>query len=96
METAANVIFQICDGLEDLHSEHIIHRDLKLENVMFNDGKIKIVDLGCSNYYGEGIDRNTRIGTRPCMSPEAVSSEKQDDRSDIWSLGVILYEILTK
>jgi serine/threonine protein kinase len=47
--------------------------------------------LGCSNYYGEDIQRLTSIGTKPYWSPELLSGDGQDDRLDVWCLGVILY-----
>ena len=55
---------------------------------------MKIVDLGCSNFYSEGISRQTTIGTRLYWSPEIIAQEEQNDRLDIWCLGVVLYELV--
>lgn len=90
----ADIILQCCCGLEALHDSHIIHRDIKLENIMYNNSKIKIVDLGCSNFYGATIPRKTTIGTRLYYSPEILLQEEQNDRLDIWCLGVVLYELI--
>lgn len=87
----ANIIYQSCCGLEELHNSHIIHRDIKLENLMYNNARIKIVDLGCSNFYGASIGRKTTIGTHLYYSPEIVLQEEQNDRLDIWCLGVVLF-----
>ncbi len=56
--------------------------------------EIKLVDLGCSNYYGEDIQRLTSIGTKFYFSPELLSGDGQDDKLDVWCLGVLLYELL--
>lgn len=72
----------------------IIHRDLKLENVIWDNEKVKIIDLGCSNYFGENIVRETQIGTRPYNSPELLQRDRQDDRLDVWTLGVMIFEML--
>jgi serine/threonine protein kinase len=90
----ADIVFQCCCGLEELHNSHIIHRDIKLENLMYKNSKIKIVDLGCSNFYGASIARKTTIGTRLYYSPEIILQEEQNDKLDIWCLGVVLYEML--
>ena len=54
-DMVADICYQMCCGLEELHAYHVIHRDIKLENLIFHNGFIKIVDLGCSNFYGESI-----------------------------------------
>jgi serine/threonine protein kinase len=58
---------------------------------MFSNEKTKIVDLGCSNFYGDSISRQTMIGTKCYWSPEIVSGEVQNDRLDVWCVGVILW-----
>jgi serine/threonine protein kinase len=61
---------------------------------MYNSSFIKIVDLGCSNFFGASIERKTTIGTRLYYSPEILLQEEQNDKLDIWCLGVVLYELL--
>ena len=90
----AEIIYQTCEGLEELHNNHILHRDIKLENLMYNNSQIKIVDLGCSNFFGASIARKTTIGTRLYYSPEILLQEEQNDKLDVWCLGVVLYELL--
>lgn len=61
---------------------------------MFNHDLVKIVDLGCSNFYADSIKRQTTIGTRLYWSPEVIAQEEQNDRLDIWCVGVVLYELI--
>jgi serine/threonine protein kinase len=100
-----DVILQICDALAAAHSHGIIHRDIKPENIMLRpDGYVKILDFGLAKL--TEIDSNTLrksnatakgviIGTPAYMSPEQVADENVDDRTDLWSIGVVLYELLT-
>ncbi len=55
---------------------------------------IKLMDLGCSNYYGEDKQRLTSIGTKFYFSPELLLGDRQDDKLDVWCLGVLFYELL--
>ena len=61
---------------------------------MYNNERVKVVDLGCSNFYAEGISRQTTIGTKLYWSPEIIGQEEQNDRLDIWCVGVVLFELL--
>lgn len=99
---------QIAGGLALAHSARVIHRDVKPENILLTrDGRVKIVDFGLAtheNRSGDNPDRTatvaltdpgTIVGTVSYMSPEQVRSRPLDHRSDIFSLGVVLYEMLT-
>ncbi|HLT34664.1 MAG TPA: serine/threonine-protein kinase, partial [Enhygromyxa sp.] len=88
---------QICKGLVDAHSRGFIHRDIKLENIMLApepDGRerVKIVDFGLSGILAEPHEPS-RSGTPAYMSPEQCKGEPADARTDIYSLGVVLYEL---
>ena len=89
---------QIASGLQAAHSKGIVHRDIKSSNIMVtNDGKVKIMDFGLAKV-GAGIQltkEQSTLGTAPYMSPEQLRGESVDQRSDIWSFGVVLYEMLT-
>lgn len=89
---------QIAEGLKAAHEKNIVHRDVKTENVMLtNDGKLKIMDFGIAKLvHNSGLTKTgTSMGTLSYVSPEQVRGETADHRSDIWSLGVVLYEMLT-
>jgi serine/threonine protein kinase/tetratricopeptide (TPR) repeat protein len=89
---------QICAGLTEAHSLGVIHRDLKPSNIMIDkDGNARIMDFGIArSLKGKGITgAGMIIGTPEYMSPEQVDGKETDQRSDIYSLGVILYEMLT-
>ncbi|MFC2142560.1 protein kinase, partial [Acidobacteriota bacterium] len=89
---------QICDGLSEAHSLGVVHRDLKPNNIMIDrGGNAKIMDFGIARAVkGKSITGpGVMIGTPQYMSPEQVEGKDVDQRSDIYSLGIILYEMLT-
>ena len=97
-EGTLNVVRQIAQGLAHAHSHNIIHRDIKPSNVILcPDGNAKIVDFGLARVVSENATQSIGVsGTLPYMSPEQVSGKQVDERTDIWSLGVVLYELLTQ
>ncbi len=89
---------QIAEGLKTAHEKGIVHRDIKSSNIMVtDDGKVKIMDFGLAKFRGSAqlTQVGTTLGTAAYMSPEQARGEEVDHRSDIWSLGVVLYEMLT-
>ncbi len=102
------IIRQVCRGMAKAHAAGIIHRDLKPENILIQEGpdgeeQIKIIDFGISHFRAQDEDgpatrlttEGTIIGTPYYMSPEQASGKDVDERSDVYALGVILYEALT-
>src|SRR5512136_977289 len=89
---------QVCDGLAEAHSLGVVHRDLKPQNIMIDkNGNAKIMDFGIARSIREkGITGpSVMIGTPEYMSPEQAEAKEVDHRSDIYSLGVMLYEMAT-
>jgi tRNA A-37 threonylcarbamoyl transferase component Bud32/tetratricopeptide (TPR) repeat protein/TolB-like protein len=96
--TAISIARQVCEGLEEAHRLGVVHRDLKPGNIMIDkDGDAKIMDFGIArSLSGKGITgAGVLIGTPEYMSPEQVEGKDIDQRSDVYSLGVILYEMVT-
>jgi serine/threonine protein kinase/tetratricopeptide (TPR) repeat protein len=96
--TAVSIAKQICDGLSEAHSLGIVHRDLKPNNIMIDKGgNARIMDFGIARTLkGKAITGSgVMIGTPEYMSPEQVEGKDVDLRSDIYSLGIILYEMVT-
>ena len=96
--TAISIAKQVCEGLEEAHRLGVVHRDLKPGNIMIDkDGDAKIMDFGIArSLSGRGITgTGVLIGTPEYMSPEQVEGKDVDQRSDLYSLGVILYEMVT-
>jgi serine/threonine protein kinase/Flp pilus assembly protein TadD len=96
--TTINIAKQVCDGLVEAHTSGVIHRDLKPSNIMIDaDGNARIMDFGIArSMEGKGITgAGVMIGTPEYMSPEQVEGKEVDQRSDIYSLGIILYEMVT-
>jgi serine/threonine protein kinase/tetratricopeptide (TPR) repeat protein len=89
---------QICDGLQKAHQAGIVHRDIKPQNIIINkDGQVKILDFGLAKLKGVSqlTKESSTLGTIHYLSPEQALGKDVDHRTDIWSLGVVLYEMLT-
>ena len=98
LSTVVSIGRQVCDGLAEAHRLGVVHRDLKPANIMIDrEGQARIMDFGIArsvhtkSVTGEGVV----IGTPEYMSPEQVEGKPVDQRSDLYSLGVILYEMVT-
>jgi serine/threonine protein kinase len=94
------VIKQVLVCLLYLHSKRIVHRDLKLENILFsspdeNNLKIRIIDFGFATEYSRVTGMQLILGSPLFMAPELVKRETYDERVDIWAVGVLTYVLLT-
>jgi serine/threonine protein kinase len=99
---AIRIAVQICDGLQHAHAAGIVHRDIKPANIIIvpdgtSDGTVKIVDFGVAKLTGQasGSSSGRLVGTTAYMSPEQIQGTAVDHRSDLFSLGIVLYEMLT-
>ncbi len=95
---AIEIIRQIANGLAHAHAHGIVHADIKPSNVMFSrEGTAKIVDFGLARFVSADATTESLgvAGTLPYMSPEQLSGQVVDARTDLWSLGVLMYQLLT-
>ena len=98
IDNAIDITVQIAEGLSKAHEKEIIHRDIKPANIFITkDGVVKILDFGLAKVTGQTqlTKMGSTAGTVAYMSPEQTRGEQVDHRTDIWPLGVVLYEMLT-
>ena len=94
-QDAVRIAGQICDALSYLHSRQVVHRDLKPSNILIthNGKNVKIIDFGLSDADSYAVLKGA-AGTRSYAAPELIAGTASDYRADIWSLGMILRELL--
>ena len=98
IDKALEIIIQICQGLSKAHGAGVVHRDIKPANILIdNDGKVKIVDFGLAKLEGvtQLTEKGATMGTPIYMSPEQIKGQNIDHRTDIFSVGVVFYELLS-
>ena len=96
METAINFSIQIASGLEAAHENHIIHRDIKPQNIIVSkNGNIKVTDFGIAKAATSNTIASSAMGSVHYISPEQARGGYSDERSDIYSLGITMYEMVT-
>ncbi len=98
LDRIVNLVLQVCEGLAKAHEAGITHRDIKPSNIVMDaDGRPRLVDFGLATI--QGTDKLTKtgstLGTVGYMSPEQVQGKEVDRRSDLFSLGVVLYELIS-
>jgi serine/threonine-protein kinase len=100
VKEAVRTVMQVCRALSYAHQKGIVHRDIKPENIMIPDkrskGRVVLMDFGVAHaaYLGTVGTRSSYLGTPYYMSPDQISRRQVDGRSDIYSLGVVFYELL--
>ncbi|KAA3617748.1 MAG: tetratricopeptide repeat protein [Calditrichaeota bacterium] len=96
IERTVDIAIQIAEGLQAAHKKGIAHRDIKSSNIMLTvDGKVKIMDFGLAKFRSSTPAKaGTTVGTAAYMSPEMSNGEEADHRTDIWSFGIVVYEMI--
>ena len=97
LDQILRMALQVCDGLSAAHEHSIVHRDIKPANILLTSkGQVKITDFGLATWRGavQLTKEGTTVGTAAYMSPEQIQGKKVDPRSDLFSLGVMLYEMI--
>jgi serine/threonine protein kinase/Tfp pilus assembly protein PilF len=98
LDEAIRIALQVAEGLQEAHKKGVVHRDIKSANIMMDERNLaKIMDFGLARKAGGTLitKDGTTMGTIAYMSPEQARGEEVDQRTDIWSLGVVIYEMLT-
>ncbi len=96
VKEAVSIAIQVCMGIEAAHNTHIIHRDIKPQNIMISkDGKVKVTDFGIAKAVSSNTITSNVMGSVHYTSPEQARGGYSDEKSDIYSLGITLFEMLT-
>ena len=97
IEEAVEIAAQVAEGLAKAHLEGVVHRDIKPGNLIMAEDDVKILDFGLAKFANalQLTLEGSTLGTVAYMSPEQTRGEEADARSDIWAVGVVLYEMLT-
>lgn len=94
-DEALDYMSQILDAIIHMHERKVLHNDLKPDNILLlSDGNIKLCDLGIASHFNEKIDKEV-MGTVSYLAPEVLQARKYTEQSDIYSLGIIFFELLT-
>jgi tetratricopeptide (TPR) repeat protein len=98
LDEAVDIAAQVAEGLAKAHSQGVVHRDIKPGNLMLTEDGVRILDFGLAKFADARLKltlEGSTIGTIAYMSPEQARGEEADARSDVWAVGVVLYEMLT-
>ena len=97
-DEAVDIICRLAEGVAQAHRQGIIHQDINPRNVMLlNDGQVKLLDFGVAKLVGKSqtVSKDSSVGTIAYMAPEQIQSERVGAATDVWALGVLLYELLS-
>ena len=96
VKEAVSILIQVSQGIEAAHNNHIIHRDIKPQNIIISkEGKVKVTDFGIARAASANTISSNAMGSVHYISPEQAKGGFVDEKSDIYSLGITLYEMLT-
>jgi hypothetical protein len=96
IEDKVRILVEVCRGLDFAHKRGVVHRDVKPANIrILHDGTVKLVDFGIAHVAGSTLTQaGIVMGTPAYMAPEAIAGGRIDHRADVWSVGVVLYEVM--